>query len=54
MLRQAIVSDKPGGLSVCSHPLPQENWQPDLNRLLAILVKPRLQGDCSITKDYKV
>ena len=42
MLRQAIVSDKPGGLSVCSHPLPQEK------------VKPRLQGDCSITKDYKV
>ena len=27
MLCHAIVSDKPGGLSVCSHPLPQENLQ---------------------------
>ena len=27
MLCHAIVSDKPGGLSVCSHPLNQENWQ---------------------------
>ena len=22
-----MVSDKPGGLCVCSHSLPQENWQ---------------------------
>ena len=28
MLCQAMVSDKPSGLSGCSHPLPQENWQP--------------------------
>ena len=28
MLCHTMVSDKPGGLSVCSHPLPQEIWQP--------------------------
>ena len=27
MLCHAIVSDKPGGLSVYSHPLNQETWQ---------------------------
>ena len=27
MLCHAIVIDKPGGLSVCSQPLPQENFQ---------------------------
>ena len=27
MLCHAIVSDKPGGLSVCSHPMRQENGQ---------------------------
>ena len=26
MLCHAMVSDKPGGLSVGGHPLPQENW----------------------------
>ena len=28
MLCHTMVSDKPGGLSVCRHPLPQEIWQP--------------------------
>ena len=29
MLCHAMVSDKPGGLSVCNHPPPpQENWPP--------------------------
>ena len=37
MLRHAVVSDNPGGLSV-QLPPPPENWQPSENRLLAILV----------------
>ena len=42
MLRHAMVRDKPGGLSL-QPPLPQENWQPSENRLLAILVYKCLQ-----------
>ena len=37
MLRHAVVSDNPGGLSVQLSP-PPENWPPSENRLLAILV----------------
>ena len=41
MLCHAIVSDKPGGLSVCSHPLPQENLQSSSFWRFLLLSKPR-------------
>ena len=50
MLCYAMVSDKPGGLSVRSHPLPQEIWLPSENRPMAILVFKALGRFCSFLK----
>ena len=56
MLCHAIVSNKPGGLSVCSHPLPQENLQSSYIAFwrFLLLTKPRgfLTEAVSVT-DFK-